>query len=255
MSEMMIRSFGILATLTLAGVALYAAGTLQPVSAAEAASDEEARRAVAAALQVMPEDVKAAPIDGLYQAAVGPSVYYVSADGRFLIAGDVIDMQTNANLTEEARSQARLQALEGLGEDRMIVFEPEGEVETTMTVITDVTCGVCQRLHSERDAYLSRGVRIRYLLYNRTGPYGQGWEENRAVWCSADREAALTRAKNRQPVTSPDCDVSALMENLSFGRMLGMSGTPAIITESGQYIPGAYPLPRMLELLGIPDEG
>ena len=55
---------------------------------------------------------------------MGPQVVYVSADGRYLVQGDIIEVTTDANITEERRSAGRLAAIEDIGESKMIIFSP-----------------------------------------------------------------------------------------------------------------------------------
>ena len=72
----------------------------------------------------MPDRVNATPMPGMYQVTFGPQVVYLFADGRYLLHGDLIDLDTAANLTEEARQTGRRSAIEGLDEAGMVVFSP-----------------------------------------------------------------------------------------------------------------------------------
>ncbi|HEX6549798.1 MAG TPA: disulfide isomerase DsbC N-terminal domain-containing protein, partial [Gammaproteobacteria bacterium] len=50
-------------------------------------------------LQVKPGDISPAPIPGMYRILLGPQVAYVSADGRYFLRGDIIDLKNGKNLT------------------------------------------------------------------------------------------------------------------------------------------------------------
>ena len=99
-----------------------------------------------------PDEVVPASVEGFYRISVGTEVVYLSADGRYLLRGDVIDLQTGRNLTESKRQSARRAAIEALGESSMIVFTPT-RVRHSITVFTDVDCGFCARLHSQMADY------------------------------------------------------------------------------------------------------
>ena len=104
-----------------------------------------------------PDRVEPAPVAGFYQAIFGTRVVYLSADGRYLLYGDLIDIDKNLNLTEDARRSGRRKVIEDLDEAGMVVFAPQ-DVESTITVFTDTSCGYCVKLHQEIAQTLAGGV-------------------------------------------------------------------------------------------------
>ena len=88
----------------------------------------------------------------------------------------------------------------------MLVFSPKNP-KYTITVFTDIDCGYCRRLHSQIAEYNRLGIRVRYLFYPRSGPDTESWHKAEAVWCAANRNDALTRAKNGEDIKSPKCAV------------------------------------------------
>jgi thiol:disulfide interchange protein DsbC len=92
------------------------------------------------------------------------------------------------------------------------------------------------------------GVRVRYMFYPRTGPNTESWRKAEAVWCAADRNDALTRAKAGGPVdTSKSCGPNPVAREYALGQSIGVRGTPAIVTESGDYINGYMPPHDLVE--------
>ena len=57
--------------------------------------------------EIRPEHVNASPINGWYTVQKGSIVAYVSEDGRYLLQGDLIDLDRNVNLSEVSRTDAR----------------------------------------------------------------------------------------------------------------------------------------------------
>jgi thiol:disulfide interchange protein DsbC len=113
-------------------------------------------------------------------------------------------------------------------------------------VFTDVDCAYCRKLHSEIAELNRLGVRVRYLFYPRTGPNTDSWKKAEVVWCSPNRSEALTRAKSgAQLDMSKTCDATPVAREYALGVSIGVRGTPAIITERGDYITGYMP-PRDL---------
>jgi thiol:disulfide interchange protein DsbC len=221
--------------------------TLSPAASAD--DDAAARERVAARFDsISASDVEPSPVDGLYQVFLGPQVYYVSADGEFLIHGDLFQLEDNENLTESARDAARISAIDAFGEDRMIVFRSPME-RHVITVFTDVSCTYCRKLHREIDTYLQAGISVRYMPYPRSGPNTAVWREMERVWCADDRGAAMTAAKRDEDFEGEICMDDTVFASYRLGRMVGFSGTPAIISDSGTLIPGYLPVERMLPLL------
>lgn len=186
------------------------------------------------------EDINASPIDGWYAIQRGSIVAYVSADGRYLMQGDIIDLDLQVNLTEISRNEARRDLLATLDDERSIMFSP-AEVKHTVTVFTDVDCGYCRKLHSEIDGYLEKGIQVRYLLYPRNGPASKAWSTSEDVWCARDRNAALTAAKLDRSFDTAKCDASVVTDHYALGRDIGLSGTPAIVFEDGTLVGGYVP--------------
>lgn len=189
------------------------------------------------------DDVRASPMKGVYEVAMGADIAYVSGDGRFLIAGDLYEIGTRTNLTEAGRQKARVQALAKLDEREMIVFKPQA-VKHTITVFTDVECGYCRKLHGEISQLNAMGVQVRYLAYPRAGPGTDDWRKMEAVWCSKDRKTAITDAKAGKEVKAEQCS-APVAKQFKLGEQLGVRGTPAIFTTDGDYI-GGYLAPAQM---------
>lgn len=211
----------------------------------------DVRADIARRLDVKLEDVVPSPIPGLYEIRSGSDVGYVSLDGRFYVDGDIFDMQTRDNLTETRRQVGRLDLLSQIADADAIVFTPQGPVRHTLTVFTDIDCPYCRRMHSEMAELNRLGIRVRYLLFPRSGPGTDSWRKAESVWCSADRGDALTRAKKGELIKAPACK-APIAEQYALGRAMGIRGTPAIITDKGEYLDHYVPAAQLGEYLSTP---
>jgi thiol:disulfide interchange protein DsbC len=233
------RVFVISALLAFAGLA-HAAD--QP------AKSQDARAAIAKKFPgVKADDVKPSPIPGMYEVSIGADTAYVSADAKYVISGDLYEIDSRINLTEAARATARSKALAKLDERDMIVFAPQ-TTKYTITVFTDVECGYCRKLHSQIAELNKLGVRVRYAAYPRQGPGTDDWHKMEAVWCAKDRKAAITQAKQGQEIKSAPCS-TPVKSQYELGEELGIRGTPAIFTPSGDYIGGYLPPTQLVHQL------
>lgn len=198
--------------------------------------------------------VRPSGIMGLLEMEIGAELYYVSADGKYLFQGDIYDISRKLNLTESARSRARLEQVEAFDDSESVVFAADDPL-ATVTVFTDIDCGYCRKLHREIDQYNARGISVRYLFFPRSGPGTESWRKAEDVWCADDRQDALTRAKNNEKVESKNCDASIVARHYEMVDVLALRGTPAILTEQGQLIIGYRTADEMLEILNSELEG
>ena len=200
-----------------------------------------------------PENVQRSQVDGWYVVQKGSIIAYISGDGRYLLQGDLIDLDNQVNLTEVTRNDARRDLMATIDDEQTILFSP-AKVKYRVSVFTDVDCTYCRRLHNQIDEYLAHGIEVRYLLYPRNGPASKAWSTSEDVWCSSDRNDALTKAKLDQKFTSATCDSSAVQNHYVLGRDVGLSGTPAIVLDDGTLISGYLPpdqLKAQLDQMGL----
>jgi thiol:disulfide interchange protein DsbC len=230
----------------LKNLAVLAAVVAAASSNAWAAPAEQPADPRAALVKLLPagskiEDLKPSPIPGIYEFVQGAEVSYLTADGKYFLDGNVYDMGTRENLTEALRARARLVLVNAVPESQMLIFSPKNPLYT-ITVFTDVDCQYCRKLHSQMAELNKLGVRVRYMFYPRSGPNTESWRKAEVVWCSADRNEALTRAKaGGQLDMSKTCEPTPVSREYALGQSIGVRGTPAIVTDSGDFIEGYMP--------------
>jgi thiol:disulfide interchange protein DsbC len=195
-------------------------------------------------------DLRDSAIDGFYEINVGSKVAYISVDGRFLMEGELYDLESSENLTENSRAAARVALLAGVDPSQMIVFSPKDRpVEHTITIFTDIDCGYCRQFHREIDQVTALGVEVHYLFYPRTGPATDSWSKAEKVWCAADRNTALTNAKLGGQVPDLTCDENPVADHYDLGHLVGVTGTPSVYTSGGVHIGGYLPPQELLSTL------
>lgn len=193
------------------------------------------------------DSIKPSEINGVYEVMLGGDVVYVSEDGKYLLHGQLIDTATKKNLTETKQAVIRKAKLETVGEQNMIVFKPK-TAKHFVTVFTDIDCGYCRKFHSEIDQYLAQGITVRYLFYPRAGKSSESYSKAVAVWCADDRQKALTAAKKGEKQDSKTCD-NPIDRHMDLASDFGLSGTPMIVTEKGNVLPGYVPAPQLAKIL------
>lgn len=193
-------------------------------------------------------DIRPSPIKGVSEVQVGPRIFYLSNDGNYLLQGNLIDMKSRIDLSEERRKEIRTAAIEELGENKMIVF-PAKSAKHEITVFTDIDCTYCRKLHREIGQYNERGITVRYVMFPRSGIDTPSYDKAVAVWCEDNQQEAMTRAKAGEKLTgSRDCD-NPVEEHLKLGETMGLRGTPAIVMADGEMLPGYVPADKLAAAL------
>jgi thiol:disulfide interchange protein DsbC len=183
--------------------------------------------------------VSETPIEGILQVQINGDIVYTSADGKYLFQGRVIDMETREDLTESAKSVLRKDLLAGIDSSKQIKFTPS-EPAYELMVFTDIDCGYCRKLHAQVDEYNEQGIAINYMAFPRAGIGSRSYEKAVSVWCADDQQDAMTQAKLGSEPDPDQCD-NPIAEQYQLGIELGVTGTPALLTASGQLIPGYVP--------------
>ncbi len=194
-----------------------------------------------------PDSVVNTPVKGMYEVMFGARLFYVSEDARYLIQGSMIDLERRENLTEPRIAQAKVKAVADIGEENMLIYGLP-EAKHTVTVFTDIDCGYCRKLHSEMEQINANDIRIRYLLYPRAGKNSESYLKAVSAWCADDPKTALTTAKLGNPIPNRTCE-NPVDEHMELGRMFGLQGTPALILDDGEMIPGYVPADRLKLML------
>jgi thiol:disulfide interchange protein DsbC len=229
-----------LLVLGLIGSALALPLAAAPSPASDAAKADP-RVAVASKIPgTRPEDLRPSPVPGVYELTRGADVIYVTTDGKYAFIGDLYDLPKNQNLSEEQRKVMRQRAIAAIPESEMVVFGPKNP-RYTITVFTDVDCAYCRQLHSQIRQYNNLGIKVRYLFYPRSGPNTESWTKAEQVWCSPDRNDALTRAKLGQTLKAKPCAGNPVAKDYALGKDFNFDGTPAIVISDGELIPGYVP--------------
>lgn len=191
-----------------------------------------------AELGLKPTSVANSPVPGLLQVFTDRGLFFASADGQYLIQGEVFDLKNKAHVNEQVMKPMRQQGIKQLTSSA-IEYKAKNE-KFVVTVFTDTDCGYCRKLHNEMQDYLNAGITVRYLAYPRGGENSQTFKTLESIWCSKDKQGAMNKAKAGNEVSVAKCenDVAA---QYHLGQSFGINGTPAMILPDGSLIPGYQP--------------
>lgn len=190
------------------------------------------------------DEIKRSTLPGFYEVRAGMEIVYISEDARYLMLGDVLDLQRPAlerNLGENSKRAIRLSAWPLLKEQAFVDYKPT-QVKATVIVFVDPDCSYCQKLHAEIPGLLAEGIAVRYVPFPRQGLKSTTATKLEHAWCAKDPNQAVDQLMRAQPIASATCDKrNQFSKAFELGKRLGVSGTPALLLGDGTLIPGFRP--------------
>lgn len=215
---------------------------------ADDASEQKVRDAIKSmAPNAKIDSIADSALPGFYEVVMGGNVLYVSEDGKFLMQGRVYDVSSKRDLTEARESVLRKVKVDAVGADQRIIFAAKNP-KHRVTVFTDIDCGYCRKLHQEIAQYNDLGISVEYMFFPRAGLGSPSFDHAVTVWCSTDRNKAMTEAKSGVQLEKKVC-ANPITDSYQLGQEIGVTGTPAVIAEDGTMIGGYVPPAGMLERL------
>lgn len=208
---------------------------------------QQAIHGLSAKVQI--DSIQPAPMPGFYQVIASGQMVYISADGKYLLNGDLLDLDQHANANDAAWARFRRDELAKVPASQRIVFAPP-HPKYTISVFTDVNCGFCRALHEHVADFNKAGIAVEYLAWPREGVTTTAgrptptYAEMVSVWCAADPRAALTAAKEGHAPKPVSCG-NPVKDEFDLGVKLGVSGTPTIFGPDGRML-GGYVTPEQL---------
>lgn len=204
---------------------------------------------------IVVESIVPSKIDGLYKVQLqgGPSLY-VTGDGGYFVMGDLFEVVQGGfvNLAEKEREGDRARLMGEVKSADMIVFAPQQlPAKAVINVFTDVDCYYCQKLHQEVPDLNRLGIEVRYLAYPRAGIGSDSYKKIASAWCADDKQAAITKLKNRQHIVSNVCPNNPVKAQFELGKKVGVTGTPAMVTTEGRLMPGYMPALQLANALNV----
>ena len=203
---------------------------------------------------ILPDGIKVQDISfsderNLYVINVGDiQPIYMLPDGEHVLLGDIFNISDGEaqSTTEKDKDIFRKNKLITSNLET-IDFLAKKE-KYSLTVFTDVDCGFCRKFHNEIDQYNNLGISIKYLAFPRAGIDSESYTKMVSAWCSDQADLSITLLKDNKSIPSNSCE-NSVAEQFELGRTLGITGTPALITQSGKLLPGYVPAQELLMLL------
>lgn len=161
-------------------------------------------------------------------------VFYASKDGKFIVVGNVIDLNTKKNLTKDKMAEVTKIDFASLPKSQAIV-EKVGDGSREIAVFVDANCGYCKKFEKELIG-LTNVTIYRYMVAF-LSPDSSVKANN--IWCSNDKLKAWKDWANMGivPAEAPACDTPTQAVS-EFAHNNKITGTPTTILKDGSRIGG-----------------
>ena len=195
------------------------------------------------------EGISAAPVPGLWEVRVrtseGIEVLYTDSNGAYLIQGNILEVRSGRDLTEERQRKLSAIKFESLPLDQAVKVQ-RGDGRRVLVMFSDPYCPYCQQF--EKTLRQIDDITVYVFMYPVIRP--QNADHSKAVWCSPDRAKAWLELAldHKRPSATPDCD-NPVEKNLKLGRSMRVNSTPTLILANGERVAGGLSAPALQDLL------
>lgn len=184
------------------------------------------------------ESVRKVPYSNLYEVVAGGEIFYTDDKVSFVTLGPIIDLKTKENVTETRMRQVNAIQFDSLPfKDAIKIVRGHGS--RRIAIFEDPNCPYCKRF--ERDLDKVQDVTVYVFLYPILS--ADSVQKSKAIWCSADPGKAWidVMVKDKAPAGTASC-ATPIEQNLAYGKGKRIQGTPTIIFENGERVPGVMPV-------------
>ena len=206
-------------------------GTIQAQSDQQIRSDLQKK--VGSSTKI--KSVSPSPIPGIYEVLVGNEIFYTDANSKYLIQGEIIEIATGKNITEQKQADLnRIKWSELNTSNALKVVRGNGSRQ--LAVFSDPNCGYCKRL--DKSLQQLDNVTIYTYLIPILSP--DSAQKSKQIWCSADPQKTYIdwMINGVAPSGKSDC-TTPLDKNMAFAKTYGITGTPTLFFTDGSRFPGA----------------
>ncbi|WP_372595712.1 DsbC family protein [Acinetobacter sp. SwsAc5] len=193
--------------------------------------------------QLKLDNIQATEMKGIYSASMDDQVVYLNEDAQHILAGSMIRLKDQHNLTKDLLIQQNSVDWKKLPLQDAIK-SVRGTGKRQIAVFSDPNCPYCKQLEAE----LKKLDNI--TIYTFILPLkAQSVAPSKQVYCEKNPALAWENliTKAQLPTSQSSC-ANPVERNIVLAHRLGVNGTPAIIFSNGFKVMGAYPAAQIEQI-------
>jgi len=173
----------------------------------------------------------------LYEVITDGELFYVDTTGNYLFYGKVMDTRTKEDLTEKRWNALNQVDFKSLPLE-LALKEIKGDGSRKLAVFADPHCPFCTRFIKtlgEMD-----NITVYTFLFPLEGLHPGATERAKLIWCAKDKVTAWHEwMLNQKDTPTTACNTEQMDIVKQVGDKLKINGTPTLIFEDGNRVPGA----------------
>ncbi|MEN8385561.1 DsbC family protein [Acinetobacter towneri] len=193
--------------------------------------------------QLKLDNIQATEMKGIYSASMDGQVVYLNEDTQHILAGSMIRLKDQHNLTKDLLIQQNSVDWKKLPLQDAIK-SVRGKGKRQIAIFSDPNCPYCKQLEAE----LKKLDNI--TIYTFILPLkAQSVAPSKQVYCEKNPALAWENliTKAQLPTSQSSC-ANPVERNIVLAHRLGVNGTPAIIFSNGFKVMGAYPAAQIEQI-------
>ncbi|WP_373683870.1 MULTISPECIES: DsbC family protein [Acinetobacter] len=193
--------------------------------------------------QLKLDNIQATEMKGIYSASMDGQVVYLNEDAQHILAGSMIRLKDQHNLTKDLLIQQNSVDWKKLPLQDAIK-SVRGTGKRQIAIFSDPNCPYCKQLEAE----LKKLDNI--TIYTFILPLkAQSVAPSKQVYCEKNPALAWENliTKAQLPTSQSSC-ANPVERNMALAHRLGVNGTPAIIFSNGFKVMGAYPAAQIEQI-------
>ncbi|WP_373683485.1 DsbC family protein [Acinetobacter sp. YH1901147] len=193
--------------------------------------------------QLKLDNIQATEMKGIYSASMDGQVVYLNEDAQHILAGSMIRLKDQHNLTKDLLIQQNSVDWKKLPLQDAIK-SVRGTGKRQIAIFSDPNCPYCKQLEAE----LKKLDNI--TIYTFILPLkAQSVAPSKQVYCEKNPALAWENliTKAQLPTSQSSC-ANPVERNIVLAHRLGVNGTPAIIFLNGFKVMGAYPAAQIEQI-------
>ncbi len=187
------------------------------------------------------------PYSGLYEVYMDGHLFYADEKAQYIIMGDVLDVKSRTNLSQERLAKLNAVKWDTLPLNNAIKLV-KGKGERKIVLFSDIDCPYCRKF----DAELAKvdNITVYTFLYPIEGLHPKAVQASRQIWCAPDKNKAWDDylSGGKIPANDGKC-ANPVDDNIALANKLNVNGTPTIIFQNGQRVPGMIPAAKLEEMM------
>ncbi len=184
------------------------------------------------------DNVTKTQLPGIYEVYAGGVIYYTDEKARYLLDGQLFDLERNVSVSDERMHQLTAIKFDQLPLD-LAIKRVKGDGTRTIVYFGDPDCPFCKVL--EKELVKVNNVTIYTFLYP-LPIHPNANSMAKKIWCAKDHAKAWTdyMLNGTLPTGAGDC-ATPIEKTKAIAQRIKIDATPMVFFTDGERLPGAVP--------------